>query len=944
MLLPFRSSQLLITLQMALLLGLASGAHAQDIEEVIIEAVRQDDSTLDVTESVDLFDLEDLETKQIKGFADIANNVPGLTGSPSGAQGLRFTLRGIGARDSQLGIESKVGLYVDGAFLGRASGLVFDIVDLENVEVLKGPQGFTYGRNAIGGAINLITAKAKVDEFSARLETKLGNFNRRNVTGIVNVPISETFALRAAAFINDQDGWVENTGRGEDWGGYSRNGFRVSGRWYASDTVTVDYSYDQADFETQPVFYQMQYREGEDSFDRNDYERVAANIGIFGTTDDSTRPALFTGAIGPDRVEEGNASIRDIELSTTEADGHSLVVEWAWSDAHTFKFIGTHRTSDVNDTFYFFPEVSSQPAIAEAINAFAPTIIRSIQGDELFFPDPDPATGGDTCLPNALVMPPVVGFLNLSLLGISEGVGTAAGALYNQQLRNAIENPLEGPPFGCAADFALTPNLFTLVGAAGEPYRIRNQLQSAFSSPPGGLASLRDHKQFSLEFQQSGSFLDDRLTYLGGLYYFNERTGNGRPLGIGSDGVLDFETDLYLDFIEFLDFGAVSQDPDDLENFGFSFVSINEIDTDHIGVYTNWTYTPLWFDERMEFDFGLRYSYDKRNLFRQGLQAIALVPRGAPELESDTWESLDPRIKLSYQVTEEIVGYVSLTSGYRSGNFNVDAREVPTQAGFATNSNSIKFEAESQIAYEVGAKGSLLDGLVEAELAYFYYDIKDGQETVIFPTCPICRAVVNADGFAYGFESDFKFYLTEELTLSASYALLRSGSDEYISPFGVDASEIVADLGRPLDPVLDTDLYRRFVLPCSGGLRTPNFERGLCLERKSNFGAPVNSWDVGLEYRLPTDFGELYMNLGYSYKDPFFVNDTLKVDARNIWNLRVQAQFETNAGVARVALWSQNLFDNEYQLQKFELNATAIDIASYGPPRTFGIDIIHEWY
>ena len=100
----------------------SNSIFAQDIEEVVVEAERQEANTLDVTESLDIFDLEDLEVYRITGLADVANNVPGLTASPSGSQGLRFTLRGIGARDSQLGVESKIGLYVDGAYLGRASG------------------------------------------------------------------------------------------------------------------------------------------------------------------------------------------------------------------------------------------------------------------------------------------------------------------------------------------------------------------------------------------------------------------------------------------------------------------------------------------------------------------------------------------------------------------------------------------------------------------------------------------------------------------------------------------------------------------------------------------------------------------------------------------------------------------------------------------------------
>ena len=222
------SLALMLLILMSVALLLPARLNAQTMEEVIIEAERQDDNTLDLTESIDAFDLEDLETQQIKGFADISNAVPGLTSSPSGAQGLRFTLRGIGARDSQLGVESKVGLYVDGAFLGRASGLVFDIIDLERVEVLKGPQGFTFGRNAIGGTINLITAKADVEGIYGRLETKVGNFERRNVTGILNLPITDNLAVRMGGFKNTAEGWVENKGLGVDFNGYDREGYRGS--------------------------------------------------------------------------------------------------------------------------------------------------------------------------------------------------------------------------------------------------------------------------------------------------------------------------------------------------------------------------------------------------------------------------------------------------------------------------------------------------------------------------------------------------------------------------------------------------------------------------------------------------------------------------------------------------------------------------------------------
>ena len=918
---------------------------AQDIEEVVIEAEMRDDSTLDVTESVEAFDLEDLETKQIKGFADIANNVPGLTSSPSGAQGLRFTLRGVGARDSQLGVESKVGLYVDGAFLGRASGLVFDIVDLEGVEVHKGPQGFHHGRNAIGGSINLITAKASVEEFTGRLNLTLGNFGRRNVTGIINIPISDTVAVRAAAFKNIQDGWVENTGIGVDFNGFDREGLRFSARWQPNEFVTVDYSYDQADFVTQPVFYQPINRNGVNEFLREDYREFSGNIAIWtpNSSFDLGPQLVFDQEISDDRFDSVNGNIKEIENSTTEADGHSLNIRWDWSDQHSFEFIGTHRTSDVVGNFYFYPSVVSHDNLTRALTGGGlGQLIGMLEGEQY---SPVQTYDGGLDI-----------FRELDLVNIARKLGTPESLAYADDLEilvAAARPPsnmfLDPPVLGLPGATSLAqewlqytslslPSYPASFAGPSQPYRLRTQMNQFFASPPGGLASLRDHKQFSLEFKQSGFFLDERLKYSVGLYYFNERTGNGQQLPEG---------ELFGDILELLDFGRT-----DGENpllVGFSLISLNDLDTDHIGLYMNTDYTPLIWDERLTISFGLRYSRDDRSLYRQSLTAVTLDLRGPPDIDSERWESVDPRLKLAYDLTDEVTGYVSVTRGYRAGNFNVEARRQPPRPGEdpdAIGVFDLAFEKETLIAYEVGAKGSLWDGLAEFEFATFYYDTKDGQETVVYPSSPITRQIVNADGFAYGIELDTTWYLTENLTWTVNYALLRSGSNTYATPFIFDANKRL-DITNPdaeIGGIAEVEIYQNLLRACRGELRRVETDFGRCVERKSNFGAPVNSWDSALDYRLPTDFGELYFHLGYAYKDGHFVNDARQVDARSLWDLRVQSEFELDMGVMRVALWSQNLFDNEYQVAAFEFERFAYNVAAYGQPRTYGIDLIFEWF
>ncbi|MCG3168607.1 MAG: Vitamin B12 transporter BtuB [Pseudomonadales bacterium] len=104
-----------------------------------------------------------------------------------------------------------VGIYVDGVFLGRASGLATAIADLERVEVLRGPQGTLYGRNTTGGAINMITTRPG-DELAFRQKVSLGNRDLWLSQTTLNVPVSDTVAARASYLRSDRGGWVSNHG------------------------------------------------------------------------------------------------------------------------------------------------------------------------------------------------------------------------------------------------------------------------------------------------------------------------------------------------------------------------------------------------------------------------------------------------------------------------------------------------------------------------------------------------------------------------------------------------------------------------------------------------------------------------------------------------------------------------------------------------------------
>ena len=882
-------------------------AFSDSIEEVIVEAERQSGiDVLDESSSLKSFDLEDLETNQIASFGDVANFVPGLTASPTGSQGLRFTIRGIGARDSQLGVETRVGLYIDDAFLGRAVGS-FDLVDLENVIVEKGPTGFTGGRNAVGGAISLISAKPMLDEFLGKISLGIGNYESRSASGIFNIPISENFSTRFGYAKSIRDGWVSNKGLGNDFWGYDRDSYRISFLWQANEDVEVIYSYDLNEAKNQPAFFQA-------IPDTNGGGLGPYTVSGPGTFDYTTftyvnPDPVVSGPFTNNRQEEVITTI-PIEDGITESSGHSLSIAWDWADDHTFSIAGTYRKAETLNTFYFFPDLNVGELPSRATNEPFPNSLAVV----------------NTQVPD--------------LESIPAHIPTADFPEYTR--------------FCCTGAFKfLVPS--------PDPLTVNTLL----NSPPGGDLALRDHEQFSFEFKQQGTLLDGQLDYIAGIYYFNETTGNGQQLpGIPySDpnyAELDIDHNLFwsdvIELISLMDFDT-DIDPD---FFASSFISINDIDTHSYAAFTQWIYHPYW-NEKLHLTLGLRHTYEEKSLNRILLRAITLDRLDdRPVKDENDWTSLDPEIKIQYDVGEDGFVYLKYSEGFRPGNFNVLTRK----------SSDLGFEAEFIDAYEIGYKASLFDETVTVEFAVFRNEMEDGQSTIRNIFSPLQRSIINTDSISEGIELNFQLIITDELSMSFEYAYLRSLNDRFINPFYInyiDAIEKeknanafstnnvnVDDVTLPLDPndAADAAIIDRLENACYSDLKgnpLPNisrkvdFESGFCTDRLTNFGAPINSLLVSLEYSKFFNWGELKANLSYSHKDSYFVGSTVDITDRDIVDLRLTGEFEMAKGLGKIALWSQNILDNEYTINALDVSAIATDAALYGTPRTFGIDFGFEW-
>lgn len=215
------------------------------IEEIIVTARKREEGLQSTPISISAFSGASLEYRGVTKIDGIANFTPNLVfeNNPSfgGASNAAVIyIRGIGQKEFLPTTEPGVGLYVDGVYIARSVGAILDLIDIERVEVLRGPQGTLFGRNTIGGAI-LITTKKPDEETSGRASITYGTDNRFDIKGSVNVPFSETFFVSLAAARLNQDGYLKRDD-GIDLGDDDTLTGRAAFRWLASEELEISFS------------------------------------------------------------------------------------------------------------------------------------------------------------------------------------------------------------------------------------------------------------------------------------------------------------------------------------------------------------------------------------------------------------------------------------------------------------------------------------------------------------------------------------------------------------------------------------------------------------------------------------------------------------------------------------------------------------------------------
>lgn len=191
---------------------------ATNLDTIVVTAQSRQQELQDVPIALQVVDQQLLDDVAADNLGDIDAFVPGLVVDAAQPTQPSFRLRGVETSDFGIGTDPAVGVFVDGVYGGRGGGVLLPFVDIERIEVLKGPQGTLFGRNTAAGAISLVTRRPQ-NETEARLRLRLGNYGKQYADAMLNLPTGDNSALRFNALFNHSDGWFQDGATGKDLGG-----------------------------------------------------------------------------------------------------------------------------------------------------------------------------------------------------------------------------------------------------------------------------------------------------------------------------------------------------------------------------------------------------------------------------------------------------------------------------------------------------------------------------------------------------------------------------------------------------------------------------------------------------------------------------------------------------------------------------------------------------
>lgn len=330
-------------------LAAAQDAPAQEpdvaVEDIIVTARRTEESAQRTPLSISAFSGENLERRGAQQVTDLQGSVPNLNivQGRGSSNSTNIYIRGVGQPDALQTFDPAVGVYVDDVYYSRIRGTQFDLLDLERVEVLRGPQGTLYGKNTIGGALKLVSRRPGQD-FRARGSVSIGDYAMFEAQAAVSGPITDTLAFGVSALHSERGGYVQDPVTDAEYNDKNTTAVRAALAWDPSASLrvdlTADYSHDDAGLNVgQP-------------------QNTLTNL--FGV------PLIVLPATAPEYDYQTRTTPGLPNSTRLEAYGTSLRVAWDLSPNLTLKSITAYRELHTDDYIDFD---ATQLEIADALVA-----------------------------------------------------------------------------------------------------------------------------------------------------------------------------------------------------------------------------------------------------------------------------------------------------------------------------------------------------------------------------------------------------------------------------------------------------------------------------------------------------------------------------------------------------------------------------------------------
>ncbi len=291
-------------------LFISAAASAQDdemiFEEIVVTAQKREQNIMEVPVAVSAVTGQQIENAGIKDVYDLQQNVPSLIiGRSQTATTTNFNIRGIGSTSNNFGVESSVGLYVDGVYRSRQSSLINELIDIDAVEVLRGPQGTLFGKNTPAGAVT-VRSVAPSQERDAFVDVTGGDLGLIRVSAAANMPINDDWAFRGTIFSSQRDGYIDDVNLGKDlYNDRDRQGTRLQLAYEPSDSFNMRIIADYAEIDetccgtVTLVDYLFSRQSVEAGAPSPGTDAILLNFGATIFTDYPYPQALLDGAFGP---------------------------------------------------------------------------------------------------------------------------------------------------------------------------------------------------------------------------------------------------------------------------------------------------------------------------------------------------------------------------------------------------------------------------------------------------------------------------------------------------------------------------------------------------------------------------------------------------------------------------------------------------------------------